>query len=385
MAAESASENRGLDGVKTRMKGTKLKAHKNKICCGLLAVLMIFATSVTEVSASDSVVISSKVNLKNSQLKDGQFSFELLDAETEERLHTASNDAEGNILFDPIFYDSDESGIYRYKIREVNGKDPFIVYDTNVYTVSIGVEKGTSAPQTLEEKYYGIKSEDPYGWYMSTDMGDKDYFVYCMDSTKPSPGLTATSSPYWIAELDPDDEMLLAALNDTYTVTSTDIKVPAYDGWLDDPSYKENLKRILYTITYGSLVNLPATTKAQLVWWAASGLDYMYQYKDSSIMESYMITCLNTTVPAGYELLMFHPSDGLSQPFVTLLKSDKTMVFQSEEVVFENTAIHSGYELPVTGGKGTAFMQSIGLLCTAAAPLLYILSRRHRSDNAGET
>ncbi|HFI0283075.1 TPA: FctA domain-containing protein, partial [Streptococcus suis] len=70
-------------------------------------------------------------------LNGGEFSFELVNAETNEVIETAVNDANGKISFSAIEYAS--AGEHNYIIREVAGTDANIVYDSKSYTVNVKV------------------------------------------------------------------------------------------------------------------------------------------------------------------------------------------------------------------------------------------------------
>jgi pilin isopeptide linkage protein len=81
-------------------------------------------------------------NLEGRDLVDGEFSFELRDADGKV-VTTATNDADGNIDFGT--YTFDEEGTYTYTATEVQGSDEEITYDTSEQTFTIEVvanEKG---------------------------------------------------------------------------------------------------------------------------------------------------------------------------------------------------------------------------------------------------
>lgn len=308
------------------------------------------ATRSASVWTANSAAITAAVTMEGSALNGGEFTFELLDASTNEVLQTAQNRADGSVVFEPISYSKSVSGIFTYKVREAFGTDLSVSYDDSVYIISVGVENGNATVLNEAKTYYGVKSTSPYGWNMSTTLGGADYFVYCIDAAKPSPGTVAIDDPYWIAEYDPDNNMLKSAVRHTAVTTSTGIYVPPYNGWLDTPSLKENLKRVLYTVNYGSLTYLDGTQKAQLVWWAVSGDTYLSYSNSYSKYVNYMNICLNTEVPSGYDLVLFHSSDGLSQPFVALQKSDTAATFGTKKITFANQR----NDLPETDKDTTA-------------------------------
>lgn len=70
------------------------------------------------------------------QLKDREFSFTLFD-EAGNVVSTASNQADGTIAFDPIAFT--KAGTYSYTVKEVQGKEAGITYDSTEYPVTITV------------------------------------------------------------------------------------------------------------------------------------------------------------------------------------------------------------------------------------------------------
>lgn len=72
--------------------------------------------------------------LQNSTLKEGQFTFELVDGAG--KTTTASNRADGSVVFTPRTFSKVVSD-YLYTIREVPGTDNAITYDGTIYTVKV--------------------------------------------------------------------------------------------------------------------------------------------------------------------------------------------------------------------------------------------------------
>ncbi|MBR0084984.1 MAG: thioester-forming surface-anchored protein, partial [Lachnospiraceae bacterium] len=71
-------------------------------------------------------------------LEAGQFTFQLID-EFGNVIQTAENDAEGNIIFNPIEYTSDDLGYKNYSIIEVIGDDSGILYDPHREKVTVTI------------------------------------------------------------------------------------------------------------------------------------------------------------------------------------------------------------------------------------------------------
>ena len=78
---------------------------------------------------------------------DGEFTFDLLDTDGK-TISTASNDANGDIVFGKIEYSADDIGkVYRYSMKEEQGDNPNISYDGR--TVSVVVEIADKRDGTL--------------------------------------------------------------------------------------------------------------------------------------------------------------------------------------------------------------------------------------------
>lgn len=87
--------------------------------------------------------------------KDGAFTFELVDAEGNV-VQTVANDAEGNIIFEPIY--CYEIGSTTYTLREVAGTNKKIIYDKTEYTVVVDVTKDDNGDYVATVTY--LKGED---------------------------------------------------------------------------------------------------------------------------------------------------------------------------------------------------------------------------------
>ena len=91
---------------------------------------------------STSVQIGAIKKLEGRDLKDGEFTFLLEDAEGN-LISKAVNDADGKVVFDKIDYD--EPGTFNYVVSEVSGESEGVTYDENRYNVTVTVtdsEKG---------------------------------------------------------------------------------------------------------------------------------------------------------------------------------------------------------------------------------------------------
>ncbi len=87
--------------------------------------------TVGELPSSITDQISIDKTLTGRDLRDGEFSFELL--ESGEVIATGSNDAKGKVTFSRITYT--EPGTHTYTVREVKGSAGGVTYDDQLYTV----------------------------------------------------------------------------------------------------------------------------------------------------------------------------------------------------------------------------------------------------------
>lgn len=96
-------------------------------------------------AAPTGVSLGASKILTGRDLKDGEFTFVLKDADGN-TVDEAVNDANGSVKFDEITYD--QVGTYRYTVSEVKGDDTTITYDETVYDVTVEVVDNSSG--TLE-------------------------------------------------------------------------------------------------------------------------------------------------------------------------------------------------------------------------------------------
>ncbi|WP_193316224.1 Spy0128 family protein [Bifidobacterium cebidarum] len=88
--------------------------------------------------------------LKGRALKDGEFTFELRDADGK-TLQQAKNTAHGTIAFKPITFE--KAGEYKYTIREAAGDAQGISYDKTVYTAKVTVADNLNGTMTATATY----------------------------------------------------------------------------------------------------------------------------------------------------------------------------------------------------------------------------------------
>lgn len=92
--------------------------------------------AVAPLSYSISRDVSVKKELAGRDLREGEFSFELL--EGDDVVATATNAADGTVTFPELTYDA--PGEHSYTVREVAGDAAGVSYDAKAYTVTVNVE-----------------------------------------------------------------------------------------------------------------------------------------------------------------------------------------------------------------------------------------------------
>lgn len=126
-----------------------------------------------EKSVTDQIVATKR--LTGRDLKDGEFSFELVKGEGKDAqvVATGTNDASGKITMSPIEYD--KSGTHTYTLREVKGKTGGITYDGKTYTIETTItDKGDG---TLEAKHELKGNAEKAEFTNSYKPGSKDSSV----------------------------------------------------------------------------------------------------------------------------------------------------------------------------------------------------------------
>ena len=85
----------------------------------------------------DQVILSADKILSGQTLSNQQFEFELVNEDSGEVIQTATNNAEGQIIFDALTFN--KVGDYAYTIREVQGNLGGVTYDSQSYGVDVSV------------------------------------------------------------------------------------------------------------------------------------------------------------------------------------------------------------------------------------------------------
>ena len=152
-------------------KGNLRVSHKPD---GDVAFTFTNAYNVTPVDSSVTYQITAKKVLDGRDLKDGEFSFELVEGEGKDAKVVAkgTNTADGKIAMGKITYD--KPGTHTYTLREVKGNVGGITYSTAEYTIVTTItDKGDG---TLEAKHE-LKGADEAKFTNSYKPGSKDSSV----------------------------------------------------------------------------------------------------------------------------------------------------------------------------------------------------------------
>ncbi|MDU8577173.1 FctA domain-containing protein [Collinsella aerofaciens] len=111
-----------------------------------------YNTAPNESSVTDQIIATK--SLTGRDLKDGEFSFELVEGEGAKVVATGTNDADGNIKMSTVKYD--KAGTHIYALREVKGDaDNGITYSTAEYTIVTTVTDDGNGKLAVEHKLQG--------------------------------------------------------------------------------------------------------------------------------------------------------------------------------------------------------------------------------------
>ncbi len=117
-----------------------------------------------------SAVIEAEKTLEGMNLKDKQFSFELVDKDGIV-LDTVKNKADGSISFADL--DFDTAGEYTYTIREVKGNEAGIIYDETTHKVTVKVTDDKEGKLKAEVIYEGGKAPTFTNIFSEEDTGSQ--------------------------------------------------------------------------------------------------------------------------------------------------------------------------------------------------------------------
>ncbi len=133
-------------------KGNLSVSHKPD---GDVAFTFTNTYSVTPVDSSVTDKITAKKVLDGRGLKEGEFSFELVEGKDAKIVATGTNDASGKITMSPIEYD--KPGTHTYTLREVKGKTGGITYDGKTYTIETTITDNGDGTLSAKHELKGDK------------------------------------------------------------------------------------------------------------------------------------------------------------------------------------------------------------------------------------
>ena len=121
-------------------------------------------------AAPTSVTVGAVKKLEGKALEAGQFTFQLKDADGKV-IAEAKNDKTGAVMFDTVKFK--EAGVYEYTVSEVNDKQANIKYDEYVYKIKVTVTddgSGTLSAEVSDDSIVFTNHYTPAG--TGTDTGD---------------------------------------------------------------------------------------------------------------------------------------------------------------------------------------------------------------------
>ena len=186
------------------------------------------------------------LNLQAAKTLDGKapgtnvFQFQLIDS-TGNILQTKKNDSDGNIIFDRISYAKNDIGkTFIYKVKEIAGQDPAIVYDATVYTVTVTPAEPKQDGNITAVPVFTDKDGNTVS---SLSFGNKTAKT-SVKVTKKWVGPVGTAATVRV--------MNGAAEAANYTLTAADNWTYTFTGL---PKYDASGKEIVYTVTEDAVDN----------------------------------------------------------------------------------------------------------------------------------
>jgi pilin isopeptide linkage protein/LPXTG-motif cell wall-anchored protein len=135
------TDNDGMLNAAVKVNGVIVSAEN-------IADTLVFK-NIYEVALS-AAKITAKKNLSGRVLADGEFEFELYDA-NKTLLETAKNKADGSVQFSPVAIDAE--GEYVFYVKEKAGTAEHVTYDGKDYKVTVTATDNGEGEYTLVYKY----------------------------------------------------------------------------------------------------------------------------------------------------------------------------------------------------------------------------------------
>lgn len=217
------------------------------------------------VTLTGETAIRGTKNLEGRGMEEGEFSFELIDADNQV-VGTAVNSADGSFVFGDLTFDRE--GTYLYTMREVPAGLGGITYDTNTYAVRITV---TDAGGHLEAAVEYFSDGQAAEGAVFTNTYQASGTSVQLSVTKVLSGRTLEAGEFTFQVKDADGQVVAEAVNDadgvvrfpeiaydeagTYSYTITEVK-----GSAAHVTYDETVYRVTVTVTD----NLEGSLEAQI-------------------------------------------------------------------------------------------------------------------------
>ena len=151
------------------------------------------------------VTLTGAKELTGKALEDQEFRFVVKEGDT--YVATGTNDAEGNIQFTPIHFQSDDVGEHTYTVSEVNGGRTQITYDTTVYTVTVQVTDDGNGKVNAQVTY-------PEGGLTFRNRYAPTPVEVVLQANKQMTGRALTEAEFIFKLQDSDGKILARARND---------------------------------------------------------------------------------------------------------------------------------------------------------------------------
>lgn len=158
----------------------------------------------------EDVVLSAKKVLEtdsNRSMKVGEFTFQLLDAQGNV-IDTKKNDVNGNIYFNPLWFDA--AGNYSFTIREVAGTEKGMVYDDTVHKVTVTVKPDENGDFTAQVSYDGKTTPPTF-----TNKFTAEPISVALTAQKKLNGRTLKDQEFKFTVYDSNGNKLLSGSNNT--------------------------------------------------------------------------------------------------------------------------------------------------------------------------
>ena len=286
-----------------------------------------------EFSVTDQITATKK--LTGRDLKDGEFSFELVEGEGAKVVATGTNDADGKITMSKITYD--KPGTHTYTLREVNGgtTSKGITYSNAKYTIVTTItdngdgtlsathELQGDKPATFENSYSVTPTDAELDFGLSKaidgrDWTDADKFSF----TITAPEGTPLPNPATVTVSNRDAKDGIAAIKFgkiRYTAAGTyKYEIRENKGNAAGMTYDENVATAEVTVTEDGKGNLKAnvtktengrftnTYSTELNYTAAGGLKLSKRLSGRPMTEGQFTFTVTPADPASADALGLH-------------------------------------------------------------------------------